>query len=145
MPCACETVDWMPCHCYVFFSWQTNHAQKYHPSKDITTPHHATPRYATPRHTTPHHTTRHHTTPHHTTPHHTTPHNTTPQRITPQHTTSHHAKAHSNVKPNSLQNENSVPEYVLKFRSENDSLFWHALVPQTVDVSFYINTFICVH
>ena len=34
-----------------------------------------------------------------------------------------------------LANDKSVSEYVLKFRSGNDLLFWHALVPQTVDVN----------
>ena len=33
-------------------------------------------------------------------------------------------------------NDKSVSEYVLEFRSENELLFWHALVPQTVDVNF---------
>ena len=44
-----------------------------------------------------------------------------------------------------LANDKSVSEYVLEFRSGNDLLFWHALVPQTVDVNFDIKTFTCVH
>ena len=52
---------------------------------------------------------------------------------------------YSKEKHYSVANDKSGSEYVLKFRSGNDLLFWHALVPQTVDVNFYIKTFTCVH
>ena len=44
---------------------------------------------------------------------------------------------YSKEKYHLLANDKSVAEYVLKFRSGNDLLFWHDLVPQTVDVNFY--------
>jgi hypothetical protein len=39
---------------------------------------------------------------------------------------------YSKEKHYSVANDKSGSEYVLKFRSGNDLLFWHALVPQTV-------------
>ena len=52
---------------------------------------------------------------------------------------------YSKEKHYSVANDKSGSEYVLKFRSGNDLLFWHALVPQTVDVNFNIKIFTCVH
>ena len=52
---------------------------------------------------------------------------------------------YSKEKHYSVANDKSGSKYVLKFRSGNDLLFWHALVPQTVDVNFNIKTFTCVH
>ena len=48
---------------------------------------------------------------------------------------------YSNDKHYSVANDKSGSKYVLKFRSGNDLLFWHALVPQTV----YTCTYICIY